>query len=395
MPQREPLPSASSMTTLFSHAFRPFFLLVGGAAIVLIAGWGLHLSHRLVWPGPLSAGIIHGHEMVLGYAGGAIAGFLLTAVATWTGRPPVSGFSLMALCAAWIAARCGAWLPGSFAWPVWGLGSLLFWAGLLGLMTREVMGARNTRNYKVLALLLAFLVLEAIFFGAPGNPLLHETCLRAGLFLVLGMISVIGGRIIPAFTQNWLRLRRPAIQARLPGFDRLDLAVVLITAVFAIGFVWWPLAAATGWLGLTAGFAQAVRLARWQGWLAAREPLLWILHVGYAWMPLGFLLLGLGILGEPPVLDRGLHALAYGAIGTLILGVAARVALGHTGRPLESHPVMTLAFVLITLGTLCRLLAPAMGASLWLSMALWILAYALFLLRYAPVLLRPGVRHAA
>lgn len=394
MSHREPQLSVLSMATLFSYAFRPFFLLAGGAAVVLVARWGLHLANLLAWPDPLSARIIHGHEMVLGYAGGATAGFLLTAVATWTGRPPVSGRSLMLLCAAWVVARCGAWLPGSLGWPVWGLGSLLFWAGLLGLMAREVLGAGNTRNYKVLALLLAFLVLEAIFFGAPDNPLVHEACLRAGLFLVLGMISVIGGRIIPAFTQNWLRLKRPEIQARLPGFDRLDLVVVLISAVFAIGFALWPLAAVTGWLGLVAGFAQAVRLARWQGWLAAREPLLWILHVGYAWIPLGFLLLGLGILGEPPMLDRGLHALAYGAIGTLILGVAARVALGHTGRPLQSSPALTLAFVLITLGTLCRLLAPAMGALLWLSMALWILAYALFLRQYTPVLLRPGVRHA-
>jgi uncharacterized protein involved in response to NO len=394
MSQREPLLPSLSMTTLFSYAFRPFFLLVGGAAVVLIAGWGLHLANLRVWPDPLSAKLIHGHEMLLGYAGGAIAGFLLTAVATWTGRPPVSGRLLMALCAAWIAARLGAWLPGSLGGVVWGLGSLLFWAGLLGVMAREVLGARNTRNYKVLALLLALLVLEAIFFGTPGNPWVQEACLRAGLFLVLGMISVVGGRIIPAFTQNWLRLKRPEIQARLPGFNRLDLAVVLITSVFAIGFVLWPLAAVTGWLGLIAGFAQAVRLARWQGWLAAREPLLWILHVGYAWTPLGFLLLGLGILGEPPVLDRGLHALAYGAIGTLILGVAARVALGHTGRPLQSFPAITLAFVLISLGTLCRLLAPAMGALLGLSVALWVLAYALFLLQYAPILLRPGLKNA-
>jgi len=389
MPERPPLLSDPRLTLLFSYAFRPFFLLVGGAAVVMIAAWGLHLSHLLVWPDPLSAKVIHGHEMVLGYAGGAIAGFLLTAVATWTGRPPVSGAWLQALCAAWLAARMGPWLPGAFGGALWGLGSLLFWAGLLGLMAREVVGARNARNYKVLVLLAAFLALETVFFGAAGYSGVREACLRAGLFLVLGMISVVGGRIIPAFTQNWLRAKRPADKLQLPGFDRLDLTVVLLTAIFAVGFVLWPLAALTGWLGLSAGLAQAVRLARWRGWLTASEPLLWILHLGYAWIPAGFLLLGLGILGEPRGLDRGIHALAYGAIGTLILGVAARVALGHTGRPLRSFPAMTLAFVLITLGTLCRILLPLGQGGLWLAVGLWVAAYALFVWQYAPILLRP------
>lgn len=377
------------MTILFSHAFRPFFLLVASLAIALIAAWGLFLAGLMVWPDPLAARIVHGHEMLLGYAGGAIAGFLLTAVATWTGRPPVSGGPLQALCVTWLMARAGAWLPGTAGWALWGLGSLLFWCGLLGLMTREVVGAGNVRNYKVLGVLSGFVLVEAMFFATSGYAQIQDACLRASLFLVLGMISVVGGRIIPAFTQNWLRLNRPEIAVTPPGFDRVDLGVVLITATFAISFVLWPLAPATGWLGLLAGVTQALRLLRWRGWLARREPLLWILHVGYAWIPLGFLLLGLGILGESPGLDRGLHALGYGAIGTLILGVAARVALGHTGRRLQAFPAMTLAFVLILLGGLSRLLATIDPDWLWLSVGCWIVAHALFIWCYTPILLRP------
>ncbi len=379
------------MTILLSYAFRPFFLLMASLAIVMMTAWGLHLAGLLVWPGPRTARIVHGHEMLFGYTGGAIAGFLLTAVATWTGRPPVHGAPLLALCMAWLLARAGAWLPVTPGWAVWGLGNLVFWGGLLGLMAREVVGSRNVRNYKVLGVLTGFWLVEAVFFAASGHVLLQEACLRAGLFLVLGMISVVAGRIIPAFTQNWLRVNRPEIAVTLPGFDRFDLGVVLMTAAFAITFVLWPLTPATGWLGLLAGVAQAARLVRWRGWLTWREPLLWILHTGYAWISIGFLLLGFGILGDPPGLDCGLHALAYGAIGTLILGVAARVALGHTGRSLRSSLPMTVAFMLILLGTLSRLLVTSGPGWPWLSVGFWVGAHALFLGCYAPILLRPRV----
>jgi uncharacterized protein involved in response to NO len=328
--------------------------------------------------------------MIFGFAGGAIAGFLLTAVSTWTNRPPVAGARLMALCTSWLLARLGGFLPEAAAWMVWGSASLLFWGGLLALLGREVIAARNARNYKALPLLLAFLATETVFFvPAHDDVELQRTCLRTGLFLVLGMISLVGGRIIPAFTQNWLRVNRPDIAVQLPAFDRLDLASVLLTVPFAVGFILWPESLYTGLLGLFAACLQAVRLVRWRGRLSRREPLLWVLHVGYGWIPVGFALLGSAVLGMPDLSDRGIHALTYGAIGTLILGVAARVALGHTGRPLRSFPIMTLAFSLISLGTLCRIFAQTGSAAMLLSAALWIAAYGLFLVKYAPILLAP------
>lgn len=389
------LPKAIRSEVIFSYAFRPFFLLVGAYALLMLLAWASYLSGVIGWPDGLLPRIRHGHEMIFGFAGGAIAGFLLTAVATWTNRPPVSGPALMALCAVWATARLGGFSPGAFGWVVWGLSSLLFWGGLLALMSWEIITVRNDRNYKALALLAIFLITEATFFmSAGGNIDLQEGCLRMGIFLLLGMIILVGGRIIPAFTQNWLRQHRPELTVQLPSLDTTDKAAVVVTGVFAVGFVIWPMSAVTGALGLLAALAQAWRLSRWQGWLASREPLLWVLHLGFAWIPIGFVILGISSLGNPSLWESGIHALTYGAVGTLILGVAARVALGHTGRPLQSFPLMTLAFVLVTIGTVCRILAqPGHGSWMTLSVALWLAAYGLFLIQYLPFLLTPKIRN--
>ncbi len=377
---------------LFSYAFRPFFLLVGAYAVLIVPAWGFHLGGMLAWPNAVPASLRHGHEMISGFAGGAIAGFLLTAVATWTGRSPVAGAPLIALCTIWIMARVGAWLPGTAGLELWTWASLLFWAGLCLLVSRTLIGVRNTRNYKVLALLAAFLTAEAYFFSALGEPESLHRGLRIELCLVIGMILLIGGRIIPSFTQNWLRVNRPALTPHLPAFDRLDAMAVGVTGLFAPAFVLWPSSSWSGAIGLAASALQFIRLARWRGGLTRSEPLLWVLHVGYCWIPIGLALLGASmLLGHAGLWDGGLHALGYGAIGTLILGVAARVALGHTGRSLRASPSMTAAFAMIILGTLFRLLAPLAGLLMGLSIILWVAAYLLFLVHYLPILLAPRV----
>lgn len=379
---------------LFSYAFRPFFLLTGAFAVLIAAAWGLFLGGALPWPDVLPASYRHGHEMIFGFAGGAIAGFLLTAVATWTQRPPVSGLPLQALCAVWLLARVAAFLPGTVLWAI---ACLSFWGGLVAVMAREVSAARSERNYKVPVLLAGFLLAEVFFFvsaakGAEGVAGMQAS-LHLGLFLVLGMISLVGGRIIPSFTQNWLRMRRPELAVRLPAFDRFDLGAVIALALFGAAFILWPQAWPTGVLGLLAALLHGLRLIRWRGWLVLREPLLWVLHLGFGWLPVGFALLGAGILFESRgVWDSGLHALGYGAIGTLILGVAARVALGHTGRPLRAYPSMTAAFGLLTAGTVLRLMAEAGEGLMSLSVLLWIGAYALFLVQYTPILLSSRLR---
>lgn len=380
------------MQTFFSYAFRPFFLLVGAQAVLISLAWWLHLEGWLIWSGELPAKARHGHEMLFGYAGGAIAGFLLTAVATWTQRPAVSGGRLVLLVAIWLLARLFAFLPGPAGWAPWALASLSFWLCLLALMAREVFASGNTRNYKILLLLLGFFAAEIVFFARGRDDFgLAETGLRAGVFLIVGMISLVGGRIIPAFTQNWLNLQLPGQAPRIPAFDHWDQSALAVMVAFALGYVLWPSAAFTGVLGVAAGIAQLLRGLRWRGWLTVREPLLWILHLGFIWIPLGFVLLGLAILGLPQLRDAGLHALTYGAVGTMILAVAARVALGHTGRSLTAPPGMTLAFWLITLGAGLRVFSPAGSTGMMLSIPLWIAAYTLFLVRYTPILLAPRV----
>ncbi|MFO1372751.1 MAG: NnrS family protein [Candidatus Competibacteraceae bacterium] len=375
---------------LFSYAFRPFFLLVGFYAVLIVAVWGLFLANSGLWPAWPPAPFRHGHELIFGFGGGAIAGFLLTAIANWTGRPPVSGRPLQGLVIAWLAARLGGVLPGSAALALWSVASLLFWSGLMVLAAREVWAVRQTRNYKAPVVLAGFSIAELLFFNtAAGGPPWFRESLWAGLWLVMGMIMLIGGRIIPAFTANWLRLNRPDVPAVIPLFDRVDRVVVVMTGIAAIALVFWPVGWLTGVLALLAGVLQAVRLFRWRGWLAAREPLLWVLHLGYGWIAVGLLLLGgAALTGGAPT--SGIHALTYGAIGTLVLGVAARVALGHTGRPLQTFPTMRVAFVLIILGALCRVVAGGLsGWLLWLSIALWIAAYSLFVIQYAGILLTP------
>ena len=380
------------MNRLLSYAFRPFFLLMGAYALLGVVAWWLQLSQILAWPADLPARLRHGHEMLFGFAGAAIAGFLLTAVATWTNRPAVAGPRLAGLCVFWLAARLGAFLPGAGGFTLWALGSGLFWFWLTLLMAREVLATRNVRNYKIPGVLAAFGLAELVFFLAgPGQPMWMEAALRAGLFLVIGLILLVGGRIIPNFTQNWLKLQGSEPDRRLPAFNRFDLAAVSLTATFAAAYTIWPMASATGGLGLASALMQAARVVRWQGWLTWREPLLWILHVGYAWIPVGLALLGLAALNQPLWRDAGVHALTYGAIGTMILAVATRVALGHTGRPLTASPGMALAFGLITLGAVLRVFAPVGHPAMLLSLPLWLAAYALFLIQYTPILLAPRV----
>jgi uncharacterized protein involved in response to NO len=148
-----------------------------------------------------------------------------------------------------------------------------------------------------------------------------------------------------------------------------------------------------GALGLIASVLHVIRLGRWRGWLAYAEPLLWILHVGYAWIPVGLALLGASmLLDHAGAWDSGLHALGYGAIGTMILGVAARVALGHTGRPLQAFPSMTVAFVMMILGTAFRLFAQPGGLAMAAAVGLWSAAYVVFVVRYLPILLAPRLK---
>jgi uncharacterized protein involved in response to NO len=388
------------MPVLFTYAFRPLFLLATLYAIAVVPVWAAAWLGYLPMPASLGTpSWWHAHEMIYGFAWAAIGGFALTAVATWTKRPPVAGAPLVILSALWLTARVLFVLPSpSLLLPAiaadLGYGLLLF-----VLMSREVIAARSRRNYKVLVILGLLPVTDALFFwGMTQNASWTMTALFAGLWLVVMLINLIGGRVIPGFTRNWLKrqlLEQKREPVTLPPmFDRFDLFATSLMVAFAVLHL---LGAPSRWttvLGLLTSVMLFIRLTRWQGIHTGSEPLVWILHVAFSWLPLGFLFLAFAELGLLPR-TAGIHALTSGAVTTMIIAIAGRAALGHTSRPLESHPVLTAAYVLITVAAICRVSATiGPGARAWLaaSAAAWFLGFACFAWRYVPILTQGKVQ---
>ena len=298
------------VSVLFSYAFRPLFLLATLYAVLLVPLWVASWLGYLPMPSMLGTpSWWHAHEMIFGFAGAAIGGFALTAVATWTKRPPVAGAPLMILSALWLLARV------FFAQPFPGLlvpaiiADLGYYLLLFVLMSREVIGARNQRNYKVLGILALLGASNALFFWAMmRNSIWTMPALLAGLWLVVLLINLIGGRIIPGFTRNWLKRRmteQSSPPLRLPpAFDRFDLLTSVLIGAFGVLHVVGASSRWTAILGLLTSVLLFVRLTRWQGVHGGGEPLVWVLHVAFAWIPLGILLLTFAELDFLPA-NRG------------------------------------------------------------------------------------------
>lgn len=382
------------MDRLFSYAFRPFFLLGIIYSMSAIILWVLIWRGSLVLDWSRAPVHWHAHDMTMGLMAAAIAGFLLTAVANWTSRPPVAGWPLAILVTFWLTGRLAMLSPALSA-----MADGLFWLLLCVLVARELFSARNKRNYKVLAVLVA-LSLSDMLFHAGELELLPDIDLQrvlwAQLWLVIVLINVVGGRVIPAFTGNWLRRRAPIGEelspSSLPGaFGLIDQIAISLLLLFAASVIFqWPAAVATS-LGLSCFVAQAWRLLRWKFWLTLSDPLVWMMHLSYAWLVMGILLWTLSLAGVMSV-SAAVHALTIGGITSMIVSVGARAALGHTGRALKSHYLLTSAIVLLSFAALTRIAATIVGGQLWLEMAvgLWVLALLCFALRYVPILIGPA-----
>jgi len=379
---------------LLSAGFRPFFLMSALWSALAIPLWLISFSGEDTLPSVLPPLVWHVHEMVFGFGAATVAGFLLTAIPNWTGRMPLQGAPLAGLALLWLAGRVAVLLSARIGAEGAAILDLSFPVAFLAAVAREIVAGRNWRNLPMLAALAALLIanllvhLEAVGVGATA-----ELGNRLGVATLLMMISFVGGRIIPSFTRNWLTRERPQVSppARFDRFDRVALGTMAVALAL---WVLVPEALITAWAALAAGLAQVVRLARWRGFASLREPLLWVLHLGYGWLGLGFLLLALG--GLAPVLPRtaALHALTAGAIGTMTLAVMTRATLGHTGRPLAAGPRTTTVYLLVTAAAVLRLLAPLGGnylAILWLAGVAWIVAFGLFALSYARPLMTPRV----
>ena len=378
--------------------FRPFFFGGPAWAIVALTLWLATLAGSLALPSAFEPLAWHRHEMLFGFVGAVVAGFLLTAIPNWTGRLPIAGAPLAALFGLWLGARLAVLFSAAVGPIVAALLDVAFYLVLATLAAREVLAAKN-RNVPIVGLVLLLGLSNALdHAGAAGRLSDDGLGWRSGLSLVVLMISLVGGRIVPSFTRNWLAKR--GAREGLPGQPgRYDLATIAATAAALVAWIAAPEAVVAGGLLAIAALLQAVRLARWSGLRAAGDPLVFILHVGYAWVPAGLALLSASILGEAVPRSAAIHALTSGAMGTMILAVMTRATLGHTGRELRADPQTTFLYGLVTLGALLRVTA-SLGLvdhriGLELSGVAWAGAFVIFLFVYGPVLFRPRLGEAA
>ena len=377
---------------ILSYGFRPFFLFAAAWSAAAVALWIPLLKGSLYLPTALDPIQWHTHELIFGYVPAVIAGFLLTAVPNWTGRLPVAGAPLLALFLVWafgrLAVLCSAWIGLRLA----GCIDLSFLIVLASIIARELVVGGNIRNAGVLALvgllLIANMLSYAEVFFSFGRGLGN----RLGIAVILVLIMLIGGRIIPSFTRNWLTRRATG---RTPApFGRLDVATIVASSIALAVWVTVPEGQATALLGLIACALNTIRLYRWAGERTFAEPLVLILHVAYAFVPLGFFLLLLATVWPEIVSPTGaLHAWTVGAIGIMTLAVMTRASLGHTGRPLTASRPIQFIYVAAMIAVLARLVA-AFGLlrepMLNLSASAWVLAFVGFVVVYAPLLIRPS-----
>lgn len=379
----------------FSYGFRPFFLLAGCYAVIAMLAWLAIYSGGAAPVGPVPAHLWHGHEMLFGFAGAAIAGFMLTAVPSWTGQRGFAGWPLVLLTVIWLAGRVSFATAGQIPPAALLVGELLFMPALALMIAPALLRARN-RNTPLLLVLLGFWILDAIFLFAVlrGDMPSAANALRSGIDLILVLITVIGGRIVPSFTSNALKQRGIIAPMRTSKtVDRLTIGSMV--AVLLAGLIS-PHPAVIAVIAGIACLVQLVRFSGWQFWHSLNEPIVLILHVGYLWLPVALGLKALHLGFGAAFAAHWVHAAGAGAAGTMILAVMTRAALGHTGRPLAAGKPIALAYILVTLAVLVRTLGPTLlpmsySAVVSLAAYLWAVAFMTFVLVYAPILARPRV----
>jgi len=376
---------------LLSYGFRPFFL--GGAiwGAVAVGLWLPILAGSLMLPTAFSAPEWHVHELLYGFLPAVAAGFLLTAVPNWTGRLPVTGRPLLILFLIWVSGRIAV-LPSALT-GLWFAAAvdLAFLAAMIIVVGRELIAGRNVKNLPVLLLVGVLFAGNVVFQveAALGNADGYGT--RIGIAAAVLLIMLIGGRIIPSFTRNWLTRRAPG---RLPiSFDGFDLLAILVAAVALASWVAAPGSTRTAALLTIAGVVNTIRLARWAGERAAPELLLFVLHAGYAFVPLGFFLVALAIAAPHVVSPSGvLHAWTVGAVGLMTLGVMTRASLGHTGRALTATWPIALIYTAVLTAAMARIVAAfeiARTPMLQISATAWVIAFGGFVVVYWPILTGP------
>jgi uncharacterized protein involved in response to NO len=381
---------------LLSAGFRPFFLFGALWAALAIPIWLTVFAGESELPSRLAPLVWHGHEMIFGYGAAVVAGFLLTAIPNWTGRMPLQDGPLAVLLGLWATGRFAVLLSAKLGPQTVAALDLAFPAVFAAVVAREIVTGRNWRNLPMLgALALLFSGNLLVHLDALGVAATAEVGNRIGVATLLMLISFVGGRIVPSFTRNWLTKERPEISAPTT-FSTIDRAALAAVALALVAWAYDPDLAIAPWLELLAGAAVGLRLTRWRGQATVREPLLTILHIGYGWLALGFVLLAASALVQMLPPTTALHALTTGAIGTMTLAVMTRASLGHTGRPLVAGRGTITIYLLVTVAAVLRLIAPIDAAHyiplLAIAGAAWSGAFGLFVLLYGRALAQPRIR---
>ncbi len=379
---------------ILSFGFRPFFF---GAAVWAALAMGLWLAMLSGGAGLASAfdpASWHAHEFLFGYLGAVVAGFLLTAVPNWTGRLPIVGWRLGGLACLWLAGRVVVAVSGGLPAGVVAVVDLAFPVVFAAALAREIIAGRNWRNLIVLAMLGALILGNALFHweAARGDYAAQGVGLRLGLGAGVMMIAVIGGRVVPSFTRNWLVKRRGKVLPAPPmqGFDKVALLALLLALALWVAV---PSSVLTGVALALAGVLHVIRLARWAGHRTGAEPLVTVLHAGYGFVPLGALALAVEILVPGTFGMAGAqHLWMAGAIGLMTLAVMTRATLGHTGQVLTAGPGTVAIYLALVVAVLARVAAgvwPALSGPLHMVAGLgWIAGFGGFAVIYGPLLLR-------
>jgi uncharacterized protein involved in response to NO len=379
---------------LLSYGFRPFFLAALLFAFLTLAAW-VHVRGASLMPLPhLAPQLWHGHEMLFGFFGAAIAGFLLTAVPSWTGARGFAGWPLALLITLWVLGRAAFAFATALPVRVIAVAELSFLPVLACMLAPPLLRAKN-RNTPLLLVLVVFWLVDATFLCALalGDHALASSTLRAGMDVVLLLITVIGGRIVPAFTAN--ALRRRGIDAPLRTHGGIEAAVISMMIAVLAADIFAPASLAAAIVAALAAAAHAVRMAGWQSLRTLREPIVWVLHLAYAWLPIGLALKAIHLSAHAPWAADWFHALSVGAAATMVVAVITRASLGHTGRELIVSRAVAVAYAVLGVAALLRTTATAVPpAREWLikaSAAFWLIAFGTLLVVYAPILLRPRV----
>jgi uncharacterized protein involved in response to NO len=382
---------SSSWPAVLGYGFRPFFLLAGTHAVLAIPVWLFLLQGFGSFTSPLPPLAWHAHEMLFGFISAAVAGFLLTAVPSWTARRGYAGAPLLGLTLLWIAGRLVTTLPLGLTALMVALIDLAFIPILVLTILPALIRSGNQRNF-VFIVMLAALFSANLHFHLAGATKIDPLLL--GINVILLMVAMVGGRTLPAFTSSGLKQR--GIDIRIRRYPPLDIATLMAILAVMIVDVLFPGTILAAVAATVAAALLILRLARWQGHRTLRDPIIWVLHVAYAWLPVGLALKAAWLFGAPIPDTSWLHALTAGAFSTMILAVMSRAALGHTGRELVAPGLIVIAYYLIGVAALMRVFGPMLFAEAWrfwmiASGSLWSLAFFLFVFVYAPILCSPRV----